>query len=123
MSGSDSRLSGAVTAHALIVAGLNVCHSLRTRGLFRTLLFVASGNGIPLLGELLAVNVLKMLRHHARPQVGGVPLAIIESIAHASDPHERRSRALAPAVALAATNFDLLLARLVGVEWRWLVRL
>jgi uncharacterized membrane protein len=60
----------------LIVAALSVIHSLRTRGLRRTLLFAALGNAIPILGELLTVRVLKMLRHHVRPQVKGVPLAI-----------------------------------------------
>ena len=102
VSGLDSRLSGALTTHSLIVATLSVVHSLRTRGLRSTLLFAAFGNAIPILGELVAVNVLKLLRHHARPQVGGVPLAIIfgwynvgygtlaviESITHVSDPHK-----------------------------------
>lgn len=77
MSGLDPRLSKAVTAHSLIVTALSLVHSLRTRGLRRTLLFAASGSGIPTLGELVAVNVLRVLRHHARPQVGGVPLAIV----------------------------------------------
>ena len=72
----DPRLSKAVTAHSSIVAALNVIHSLRTQGLRRTLLFAALGYGIPILGELLAVHVLKVLRHHVRPQVKGVPLAI-----------------------------------------------
>ena len=76
MGGLDPRLSKAVSAHALIVAGLSLTHSLRVRGLRRTLLFAALGNAIPVLGELLAVNVLKLLRHHVRPQVGGVPLAV-----------------------------------------------
>ena len=72
----DPRLSKAVTAHSSIVAALNLIHSLRTRGLRRTLLFAALGNGIPVLGELLTVHILRMLRHHVRPQVKGVPLAI-----------------------------------------------
>ncbi len=133
----DSRLSKAVTAHSLIVATSSIVHSLRTRGLRSTLLFAAFGNAIPILGELVAVNVLKVLRHHARPQVGGVPLAIIlgwynvgygtlaviESITRATDPHEghRRSRAPASAVALAATSFDLLLDPF-GLDlglWEW----
>ena len=132
----DSRLSKAVTAHSLIVATLSVAHSLRTRGLRSTLLFAAFGNAIPILGELVAVNVLKLLRHHLRPRVGGVPLAIIlgwynvgygtlaviESITHPTDPHEgQRRRAPAPGVALAATSFDLLLDPF-GLDlglWEW----
>jgi uncharacterized membrane protein len=121
----------------LIVAALNVIHSLRTRGLRRTLLFAALGNGIPILGELLAVHLLKMIRHHVRPQVKGVPLAIalgwynvgygtlaiVKGIIYdAADPHQgRESLALASATALAATSFDLLLDPF-GLElglWEW----
>jgi hypothetical protein len=76
MSGPDPRLSKAVTAHSMIMATLSVVHSLWTQGLRRTLLLAVLGNAIPVLGELVAVNVLKVLRHHARPQLGGVPLSI-----------------------------------------------
>ena len=40
------------------------------------LLFAALGNAIPILGELLAIHVLKVIRHHIQPQTRGVPLAI-----------------------------------------------
>jgi uncharacterized membrane protein len=136
MSGPDPSLSTAVTAHSLIMAALSVIHSLRTRGLRLTLLFAALGNAIPILGELLTVRVLKMLRHHVRPQVKGVPLAIAlgwynvgygtlaivkGAINNSADPQGRNSLALAPATALAATNLDLLLDPL-GLElglWEW----
>src|SRR3712207_3267125 len=138
MSGPGPRLSGALTAHSLLAAGLSAAHSLRARGLRRTLLFAALGSGIPVLGELLAVNVLKVLRHHARPQVGGVPLAIalgwynvgygtfavMESITSATGPREDgRSGTLVPATALVATSLDLLLDPCgldVGL-WEWSV--
>jgi uncharacterized membrane protein len=141
----DPRLSKAVTAHSLIVAILSVIHSLQTRGLRRTLLFAALGNAIPILGELLIVRVLKMLRHHVRPQVKGVPLAIalgwynvgygtlaiVKGIDYdAADPHQgRESLALASAT---ATSFDQLRPLAgplrfgpgpMGVERRWPVRL
>jgi uncharacterized membrane protein len=136
VSGIDTRLSKAVTAHSLIVATLSIVHSLRTQGLRRTLLFAVSGSAIPILGELMAVNVLKLLRHHARPQIGGVPLAIallwynvgygtlaiVKGTINATDPHKgKESLALAPAVALAATNLDLLLDPF-GLDlglWEW----
>jgi uncharacterized membrane protein len=121
----------------VIVAALSVIHSLRTRGLRRTLLFAALGNAIPILGELLAVRILKMLRHHVRPQVKGVPLAIVLGwynvsygtlaivkgiIYDAGDPEQdRKNLALAPAVALTATSFDLLLDPF-GLDlglWEW----
>jgi len=127
--------------HAFVVAGLSGVYSLWTRGLRRTLRFAALGNAIPVLGEHLAVNVLKVLRHHhARPQVGGVPVAValawynigygtfvmmtsfLGAILGASDPRERDpSRALAPVEALAATSLDLLLDP-AGLDldlWQW----
>jgi uncharacterized membrane protein len=118
----DPRLSKVVTAHSSIVAALNVIHSLRTRGLRRTLLFGALGNAIPILGELLAIRVLKVIRHHIQPQTRGVPLAIalgwynvgygtlaaVNGAFNDGDkPRVRKS--LAPTVALAATSLDLLL--------------
>ncbi len=95
------------------MAGLSVAHSLRVRGVRRTLLFAALGNAVPLSGEHLTVNVLKLRHHHVRPQVEGNPLAmalawynivygtfaVIESILDATDPAEGiQSRALASAV-------------------------
>jgi uncharacterized membrane protein len=138
VSGPDPRLSKAVTAHSMIMAALSVVHSLRAQGLRSTLLFAVLGNAIPILGELVAVNVLKVLRHHVRPHVGGVPLgsvlawynvtygtfAMIESILNVSAPHEgRRGWALTPATALAATSLDFLLDP-VGPDlglWQWSV--
>jgi uncharacterized membrane protein len=120
----------------MITAALSVVHSLRTQGLRRTLLFAALGNAIPILGELLAIHVLKVLRHHVQPQVKGVPLAIAlgwynvgygtlammkDSINSSADPQGKKSLALASATALAATNLDLLLDPL-GLElglWEW----
>jgi len=130
----DPRLSKVVTVHSSSVAALNVIHSLGTRGLRRTLLFVALGNGIPILGELLAVHVLKVLRHHIRPQIGGVLLAIalgwynvgygtlaaVNSVFNDGDkPRVRKS--LIPIVALTATSLDLLLDPF-GLDlglWEW----
>ena len=136
MSELDPRVSKAVTAHSLIVAALNVVHSLRTRGLRRTLLFAALGNAIPILGELLAVHILRMLRHHVRSQVKGVPLAIAlgwynvgygtlaivkGTINNAANPQGKKSLVLASATALGATSFDLLLDPF-GLKlglWEW----
>jgi hypothetical protein len=91
------------------------------------------GNTIPIIGELLAVHVLKVLRHHARPQSRGVPLAIAlgwynvgygtlamvrGTINHAADPHKGKESL---AVALTATSFDLLLDPF-GLDlglWEW----
>ena len=137
MSELDPRVSKVVSAHSLIVAALSVIHSVRTWGVRGTLLFAALGNAIPILGELLAVRLLKILRHHARPQVSGVPLAIVlgwynvgygtlamvqGTINDAADPHQgKESLTIARAVALAATTFDLLLDPF-GLDlglWEW----
>jgi uncharacterized membrane protein len=134
VSQSDPRLSKVVTAHSSIVAALNVIHSLRTLGLRRTLLFGALGNGIPILGELLAIRVLKVIRHHIQPQISGVPLAITlgwynvgygtlvivnSTFNDGNKPRVRKS--LAPTVALTATSLDLLLDPF-GLDsglWEW----
>jgi uncharacterized membrane protein len=130
----DPRVSKAVTAHSLIVTALYVIHSLRTRGLRGTFLFAALGNAIPILGELLAVHVLKVLRHHAQPLIRGVPLtialgwynvgygtlAIVNGAFNEEDKLPLR-KSLAPAVALAATSLDLLLDPF-GLDlglWEW----
>ena len=135
MSGVDPRLSGALNAHASAVAALSVAHSLRARGLRRTLLFAALGGAIPLLGELVAVNVLKLLRHRLSPRVGGVPLAIVlgwynvgynvfavaERLLVRAGLEGEERRALVPAAALAATDLDLLLD-VCGLDlglWEW----
>ena len=134
MSQLDPRLSKAVTAHSSIVATLNVIHSLRTYGLHRTLLFAALGHGIPILGELLAIHVLKVIRHHIQPQISDVPLAIalgwynvgygtLATVNGAFNEGDkaRVRKSLAPTVALAATSLDLLLDPL-GLDlglWEW----
>jgi uncharacterized membrane protein len=136
VSGPGPRSSRIVNAQAVAVAGLSVAHSLRARGLRRTLIFAALGSVIPAVGEYLAINVVGALRHHARPQARGVPLAIVlgwynvsyavfsvtESLLSAAGlKGSRRRRALPPAVALLATDLDLLLDP-VGLDaglWEW----
>ncbi len=118
------------------MAGLSVAHSLRVRGVRRILLFAALGSAVPLSGEHLTVNVLKLLHHHVRPQVEGIPLAIalawynivygtfavMESVRDATDPGEgNQRRALAPGVSAATTSLDLLLDP-AGLDlglWQW----
>ena len=118
----DHRLSKVVTAHAIVMAGVSAAHSLRARGLRRTLLLATLGNAIPVVGEHLAVNVLA-LRHRSEPQLKVVPLAVVlgrynvaygtlavmESIMNRVDPNKsQRSWPLSPGTALVATGLDLL---------------
>ena len=137
MAKPDHRLSKIVTAHAIVMAGLSTAHSLWARGLRRTLLFATLGHAIPVLGEHLAVNVLRVLRHRTEPRLKGVPLAValgwynvahgtvavMESILNRADPNDdQRSRTLlAPGTALVATSLDLLLDP-YGLDlglWEW----
>jgi uncharacterized membrane protein len=136
MGDADPRLSRVLTAHAFVQAGLGIAHSLRTRGLRRTLLFIALGHAIPAVGEYAAVNVMALLRHRVEPRFAGVPaavavgwfnvgygtFAVMESVLKRVGWEEnRRRRALPPATALAAANLDLLLDPCgldVGL-WEW----
>ena len=136
MSGLDPRLSRALTAHAFLETGLSVAHSLRARGLRRTLLFAGPGLGLPILGEYLAINALKLLRHRTEPELAGVPVAValgwynvgygtfamMESIlSRTGSGGGKPGRALPPATALAATSLDLLMDP-CGLDlglWEW----
>ena len=136
MSGQNPRLSRPLTAHAFLLSGLNFAHSLRARGLRRTLLFAGPGLGLPIFGEYLAVNVLKLLRHRTKPEFAGVPVAIalgwynvgygtfamMESILNRTGSNGGKpDRVLPPATALAATSLDLLMDP-CGLDlglWEW----
>jgi hypothetical protein len=63
---------------SLAAAGLTLSHSLHARGARDSLVFFGLTAGLAIVGEHVYVNVLKLLRHHARPElVPGVPLAIV----------------------------------------------
>lgn len=55
---------------------LTIITSIRVRGLSATLLFTVLGLGFPVMAEYHAINTARLLRHHLRPQIKGVPLAI-----------------------------------------------
>lgn len=129
-------MSRALTAHAFLGTGLSVAHSLRARGLRRTLLFAGPGLGLPILGEYLAVNALKLLRHRTEPEFAGVPVAValgwynvgygtfamMESILSRTGSREGKPGcALSPATALVATSLDLLMdpCGLALGLWEW----
>jgi uncharacterized membrane protein len=136
VSGRNPRLSRALTAHALLLSGLSFVHSLRARGLRRTLLFAGPGLGLPILGEYVAINTLKLLRHRTEPEFAGVPVAIalgwynvgygtfamMESIlSRTGSAAGNPGRALSPATALVATSLDLLMDP-CGLDlglWEW----
>ncbi len=133
----EHRLSKTVTTHAAVIAGLSVAHSLRTRGLRRTLLFAMLGHAVPVFVEYLAVNVMTLLRHRTDPQCKGVPLvvalgwynviygtyALMESIFlnRAGSDKAKRSSALSAGTAVIATSLDLLVDPF-GLDlglWEW----
>jgi putative membrane protein len=118
------------------VAACALAHSLRTRGLRRSAVFVALGLGLPALGEHHAVRVQRSLRHHMQPQVRGVPLpallgwygityatyALSGSILEGRKRSGRRADFPTPVMtALLATDLDLLLDA-YGLDrglWEW----
>jgi hypothetical protein len=57
-----------ITTPAAVGAGLSLAHSLWTRVFRRTLRFGLLGHTLPVLGEYLAVNVIKELHHHVKPK-------------------------------------------------------
>ena len=71
------KLSKLILVSAALNAGLHLAASLRTRVLRRSALFFALGSGLPAVNELLATGPLRLLRHHVRYRVAGVPLAIL----------------------------------------------
>jgi uncharacterized membrane protein len=118
------------------MTGLSVAHSLRARGLRRTLLFAGPGLGLPILGEYLAINVLKLLRHRTEPELAGVPVAVAlgwynvghgtfammeSTLSRTGLGGGKPGRALSPATALVATSLDLLMDP-CGLDlglWEW----
>lgn len=132
----DHNVSGLITTQAALGAGLSFAHSLRARGLRRTMLFVALGHAVPILGEYSATNLLKLLRHGTNPQIKGVPLAIalgwynvsyatfamMESLLNRAKADEPTQLSiLPPLTAVVATTLDLLLDPF-GLDlglWEW----
>jgi len=132
----DHNVSRLITAHAAFGAGLSFAHSLRARGFRRTMLFVALGHAVPILGEYSATNLLKLLRHGTHPQIKGVPLAIalgwynvsyatfamMESLLNRVKVDEpSQISVLPPLTAVVATSLDLLLDPF-GLDlglWKW----
>lgn len=125
----------AMTAGALAGTALTLAQSLRARGGRRTVLFAALGMGLPVAAEYTAVNVARMIRHHSRPQVRGVPLAavawynigyasyaLIEALLAGSYMSSAARRWVGPmGTALVATSLDLIFDPF-GLDlglWEW----
>jgi uncharacterized membrane protein len=136
MSPIDQRTSRSTTLSVLVTFALTIMTSIKARGLQRTLVFVALGVILPVLGEYVAINKRHILRHHLQPQAKGVPFAIalswyiigynvftmVESLAvQLSIPAQRRRMLLPLGTAVTATSFDLLtdVALLEQGYWEW----
>ncbi|HJQ28058.1 MAG TPA: carotenoid biosynthesis protein [Rubrobacter sp.] len=136
MNDSDPNFSKLILAHALLSAGLNLASSVRTRGVRHSTIFLALGAGLPAVAELLATGPLGLLRHRVRPQVAGVPVALVPGwycVIHGSlavalrilerlSPEESAKRAaLPPVAALVGVSLDLILdpAGLDAGLWEW----
>lgn len=136
MSPIDRRTSTTTTLGVLGSFALTVASSVKTRGLQRTLLFVALGVGLPVLGEYYGINKRRIIRHHLQPQVKGIPVAIacgwyligyntfamVERLAQQLGVPVAYRRGFLPVMtALTATNLDLLtdVAMLDQGYWEW----
>jgi uncharacterized membrane protein len=126
----------AVLGVTLAQTALTLAHSLRTRGLRRTVLFAALGIGIPTGAEYLAINRAGVLRHHSEPQIANVPLPIMVGWYNAAYPTfaavaallaplelegSRRLVVLPLLTAMTATSLDALLDPM-GLDqglWEW----
>jgi len=129
----DPRLNLAATTQSTFTTALTLAHSLRARGVKRTLLFAGLGFGLPITFEYIGINLLKVVRHHTQPQFKGVPLfaalgwynigyatyAMLESVI--VSPDQKNIKLLPLGTALVATSFDLL-ADCYGLDqglWEW----
>lgn len=128
-------MPAALTAGALAGTGLTLAHSLRARGARRTAVFAALGMGLPLAAEYMGVNVARVIRHHMRPQIRGVPLAavswynigyatyaVVEDVLARAEVDRTARRWAAPVgTAAVATSLDLLFD-CFGLDlglWEW----
>ena len=136
MDDADRRLSGTVLALATLGAALNLAISTRRQGPGPAAVLLALGVGLPAAGEVLATGPLGLLRHRTRPQVAGVPVAILlgwycainGSIAAAENALDAlplddtsRRKLLPVCAALVGTSLDLILdpAGLDAGLWQW----
>lgn len=134
------RTSGKSVAEELLpavgVAAGALAHSLWARGARQTALFAGLGLGLPALGEYIGVNRARVVRHHTRPQVLGVPVpALLDwyAITYATyatlegilAPNVKRNAAwrwaLPVGTAAVATNLDMALDvfGLASGYWEW----
>jgi uncharacterized membrane protein len=136
MTALNPRTSQAVTLALVVAFLLTAAASIRARGLYRTLLFILLGVGLPTLSEYHAINNMRLLRHHLQPQLKNVPLGIslawyiagyntftmLESLAAQYKlPKQSWPFLLPTATALTATSMDLVtdVALLDQGYWEW----
>jgi hypothetical protein len=129
-------LNAAALLGSIANAALALRHSLRVRGGRDTAIFAALGIGLPTLGEWYAINIDRGVRHHAAPQVLGMPVHAavawwtIASATHALTEELLGRHGASAAVrrwatptgcALIATSLDLVLDPygLANGFWEW----
>jgi uncharacterized membrane protein len=136
MTSLNPRMSQATTLAIIVAFLLTTLASIRARGLYRTLLFILLGVGLPTLSEYQAINNMRLLCHHLQPQLKNVPLGIslawyiagyntftmLESLATQYKlPKQYWPFLLPAATALTATSMDLVtdVALLDQGYWEW----
>jgi putative membrane protein len=112
-------------------------HCVVRRGPLAAFAFAGLGLTAGAAGEYVAVNVSRIVRHHARPQIEGIPIAAVLSWysiiygafssaelvldAIATQSHPRRALAMTLGTAWVATSLDLVLDA-YGLDrgfWEW----
>lgn len=134
----DPRISKILLSAELLGTVLNLADSLRTRGPLRTGTLLALSIGLPAMGEVLVTGPLGLLRHRLKPQVKGVPVAVLllwynvicgthtateRALTLLPFDASRRREALPLGTVLAATSLDLIMDPF-GLDaglWEWKV--
>jgi uncharacterized membrane protein len=127
------------TTTVLVLGLLAFRHALRIGGLSTAVLFAAIGLGTGVTAEWVGVNVTRVVRHHAKPQIRGVPVAaavswfvisygsyaVVSRLLSSVLPSSDRMRTFtALGTAVMATSLDLVLDP-YGLDlglWEWNVR-
>ena len=134
----NPRVSRSVLIAVVLAATANFADSARTRGPLRAATLFALSTGLPAFGEILITGPFRLLRHRTKPQIRGVPVAILllwynvicgthaateRALARLPLDASQRREVLPVSTALMATSLDLVTDPF-GLDaglWEWKV--